>query len=193
MARSNRQLNQPSGQSPRHTIRQIIQFYRKNADAQHQREVGMGLLLLVAMSVLVGTALVFESVQRGEFISALAARDSQRFQLALAKFIGILLLSAALLSFSAYIRDRLGLQWRKGLSRSVLTAYLANRHYYYLPEDIDNPDQRISEDVKNVSQVTAIVLAIFVESGVQLIGFVGVLLSISFSLTGFLLVYAVVG
>ncbi len=189
MARSTRQRDQ----SPWHIIRQVIQFYRNNADVQHQRAVGVGLLLLVLLSILVGTALVFESIQRGEFISALAARDTQRFQIAVTKLIGVLLLSAALLSFSAYVRDKLGLKWREGLSRSVLDAYLENRNYYHLPAEIDNPDQRISEDIKNVSQVAVVVLAIFLESGVQLVGFVGVLLSISFSLTGFLLVYALVG
>lgn len=189
MARSTRQR----GQSPWQTIWQIIQFSRRTADRQQTRTVGVGLLLLTILSVLVGTALVLESIQRGEFISALAAGDSQRFQAALAQFVGILLLSAALLSVSAYVRDRLGLAWRAGLSRNVLTAYLADRHYYHLPEEIDNPDQRISEDIKNVSQVTVVVIALFLESGVQLIGFVGVLLSISFGLTGFLLVYALVG
>ena len=152
-----------------------------------------GLLLLTVLSLFAGTVLVFESIQRGEFISALAARDSQRFQIALVRFVGILLLSAALLSVSAYVRDRLGLHCRKGLSRQFLNTYLADQHYYHLPTEVDNPDQRISEDIRNISQLSVIVFAIFLESGVQLIGFVGVLLSISLGLTGFLLVYALVG
>ena len=171
----------------------IFRFYWKTADAVQKRTVVIGLILLTILSISVGTILVFESLQRGEFISALAARDSLRFQAALIKFIGILLLSAALLSLSAYVRDRLGLQWRKGLSQQVMKAYLTDRHYYHLPADIDNPDQRITEDTRNISQLSVIVLATFLESGVQLIGFVGVLLSISYGLTGFLSVYALVG
>ncbi|MEM9090971.1 MAG: ATP-binding cassette domain-containing protein, partial [Cyanobacteria bacterium P01_F01_bin.53] len=162
-------------------------------DTQQKRTVVVALLLLTLLSILVGTALVFESIQRGEFISALAARDSPRFQAALAKFVGILLVSAALLSLSAYVRDRLGLLWRKGLSQQVMKTYLSDRHYYHLPPEVDNPDQRLSEDIRNISQLSFVILAIFLESGVQLIGFVGVLLSISFGLTGFLLVYALLG
>lgn len=161
MARSAPQRNSSPRLSPRQTIRQTIQFYQQNASAQQKQSATVSLLLLVVLSVLVGTALVFESVQRGEFISALAARDAQRFQVALAKFVGVLLLSAALLSLSAYVRDKLGLKLRTDLSRSTLTSYLANRRYYHLPEAIDNPGQRISENIRNVSQIAVVVLAFF--------------------------------
>ncbi|MGD1897784.1 MAG: ABC transporter ATP-binding protein/permease [Phormidesmis sp.] len=172
---------------------EIIQFYQKNADASQKRTVAAGLILLSLLSISVGIILVFESLQRGNFISALAARDPQRFQTALVKFVGILLMSAALVSLSTYVRDRLGLQWRKALSEHVMKAYLIDGHYYRLPTDIDNPDQRISEDIRNISQLTVVVFATVLESVVQLVGFVGVLLSISFGLTGFLLVYALIG
>ncbi|MEL6780079.1 MAG: SbmA/BacA-like family transporter, partial [Cyanobacteria bacterium J06597_16] len=187
-----RPLRQPRLSSWR-AIQQVFQFYQTTADAP-QRRIGLiGLCLLSVLSILVGTVLVFESIQRGEFISALAARDPQRFQIALAKFIVILLCSSALLSLSAYVRDRLGLQTRKALTHQVMQTYLAHRHYYHLPASVDNPDQRISEDTRNISQLSVVVFATLLESGVQLLGFVGVLLSISFGLTGFLLVYALVG
>ncbi|MEO0770520.1 MAG: SbmA/BacA-like family transporter, partial [Cyanobacteria bacterium J06649_4] len=155
--------------------------------------MAVGFSLLSLLSISAGIILVFESLQRGEFISALAARDPQRFQAALVKFIGILLMSAALLSLSAYLRDRFGLQWRKGLSDQVMQTYLSDRHYYHLPSAVDNPDQRIAEDIRNIAQLSAAVWTTFLESGVQLIGFIGVLLSISLGLTGFLVVYALIG
>ena len=185
MLRSIRQLGQP--------FWKILRFYWQHADRQGRQQGGIGLLLLTVLSCLGGAALVFESVQRGEFISALAARDPQRFRVALGWFVVVLLASASLLSFGAYVRDRVGLQWRKALTQQVSAAYLADRHYYYLPDDLDNPDQRITEDIRNISQLATTVLTIVLESGVQLIGFVGVLLSLSFGLTGFLLVYALIG
>jgi len=176
-----------------HAIQTIFQFYWTTANTRQRRIVSVGLLMLTVLSLLVGTVLVFESIQRGEFISALAARNPQRFQIALVKFVVILLCSAALLSFSAYVRDRLGLQARKALTDQLMQAYLTDRHYYHLPPNVDNPDQRISEDIRNISQLSVVVFATLLESGVQLIGFIGVLLSISYGLTGFLLVYALVG
>ena len=52
------------------------------------------LALLGVLSIASGGFLVWESIQRGEFISALAARDAERFQQALFTFVGILVASA---------------------------------------------------------------------------------------------------
>ncbi|MEM6838557.1 MAG: ABC transporter ATP-binding protein/permease [Cyanobacteria bacterium P01_C01_bin.120] len=158
-----------------------------------------GLLALLGMLTMVsGGFQVWESVQRGEFISALAARDPERFQQALFTFIGILLATALLLSVVAFVRDTLGLQWRQGLTRHFLKHYLGDRHYYRLSLStsepaIDNPDQRLSEDIRQVTQTLLLVGVIGLESVVQLIGFVSVLWVISTTLTGFLVVYAGVG
>ncbi|MEO1068483.1 MAG: ATP-binding cassette domain-containing protein, partial [Cyanobacteria bacterium J06638_6] len=54
-------------------------------------------------------------------------------------------------------------------------------------------DQRISEDIKNVTQLSVTMLGLGLESVVQLIGFVGVLWSVSVGMTLFLGVYGVVG
>ncbi|MEL6385175.1 MAG: ABC transporter ATP-binding protein/permease, partial [Cyanobacteria bacterium J06626_18] len=118
-------------------------------------------------------------------------------------FIGILIASAWLQSFSTFVRDTLGLRWRQGLTRQFLGTYLDQKRFYRLsvalPVDageeavIDNPDQRLSEDIRSVSQTTLLVFVIGLESVVQLVGFVWVLWFISKALTGFLVVYAGVG
>ncbi|MEM6432786.1 MAG: ABC transporter ATP-binding protein/permease [Cyanobacteria bacterium P01_D01_bin.115] len=160
------------------------------------------LALLGVLSIASGGFLVWESIQRGEFISALAARDAERFQRALFTFVGILLASALLLSVVAFIRDTVGLQWRQGLTRQFLENYLHDRAYYRLTmptamaepiAPIDNPDQRLSEDIRQVTQTLVLVGVMALESVVQLVGFIGVLWVISTTLTGFLLAYALVG
>ncbi|NEP62570.1 MAG: ABC transporter ATP-binding protein/permease [Symploca sp. SIO2G7] len=172
---------------------QIIQFYWANAHPPQKRTASIGLLLLTGFSVLSSSFLVFESLQRGEFISALAARAPQRFRTALFIFVGILLASAIFLSITTYIRDRLGLHWRRWLTRYMLTSYLSQQRFYRLSADIDNPDQRMAEDIKQVSQTAVFVLTTLLESGIQLIGFIGVLWSVSINLTGFLVFYALLG
>ena len=164
------------------------------------------LALLGVLSIASGGFLVWESIQRGEFISALAARDAERFQQALFTFVGILVASALLLSLVAFIRDTVGLQWRQGLTRQFLDNYLHDRAYYRLTlptamaaprlrsiAPIDNPDQRLSEDIRQVTQTLVLVGVMALESAVQLVGFIGVLWVISTTLTGFLLAYAFVG
>ena len=156
------------------------------------------LVLLGVLSIASGGFLVWESIQRGEFISALAARDAERFQRALFTFVGILVVSALLLSFVAFIRDTVGLRWRQGLTRQFLENYLQDRVYYRLTlpatiAPIDNPDQRLSEDIRQVTQTLVLVGVMALESAVQLVGFIGVLWIISTTLTSFLLAYALVG
>ncbi|MEO0987281.1 MAG: ABC transporter ATP-binding protein/permease [Cyanobacteria bacterium J06639_14] len=160
----------------------------------------LGLLVVIAMAG--SGCLIWESFQREEFISALAARDAGRFQRSLLTFIGILVASAWLQSFSVFVRDTLGLRWRQGLTRQFLGTYLDQKRFYRLavgppaaaPDAVvDNPDQRLSEDIKSVSQTTLLVFIIGLESIVQLVGFVWVLWFISKALTGFLVVYAGLG
>ncbi|MEO0352186.1 MAG: ABC transporter ATP-binding protein/permease [Cyanobacteria bacterium P01_A01_bin.15] len=172
---------------------QIIQFYWAYANDHQKRTAGVGLAILIGLSILSSSALVFESLQRGEFISALAARDAQRFHASLIILIGILLTSALFLSASTYVRERLGLHWRRWLTRYILTTYLSQQRFYRLSSNIDNPDQRMSEDIKKVTQTSVFILTTLLESGIQLIGFIGVLWSVSIGLTGFLVFYALVG
>lgn len=161
-----------------------------------KRWQALGLVLLaVVASVISSGLLVWESLQRGEFISALAARDWERFQQATGLLVAVLVGSAVLLSVSTYLRDRLGLTWRHWLTRHYLDRYLEGQRYYRLDTQtaVDNPDQRISEDVKNVTQLSMAMLGLGLESVVQLIGFVGVLWSVSVGMTLFLGVYGGVG
>ncbi|MEM1242010.1 MAG: ABC transporter ATP-binding protein/permease [Cyanobacteria bacterium P01_H01_bin.26] len=177
----------------RQSLWQIIQFYWKNASPKEKRTTSIGILLLTGVSIISSSFLVVESLQRGEFISALAARSPQRFQTALTLFIGILLACSLLLSMGTYIRDRLGLHWRRWLTHYVLSSYLSQQRFYRLSTDIDNPDQRMAEDIKQTTQTSLFILTTLLESVIQLIGFVGVLWSVSIGLTGFLVFYALVG
>ncbi|MGD1904971.1 MAG: ABC transporter ATP-binding protein/permease [Leptolyngbyaceae cyanobacterium] len=160
--------------------------------------IGGWLALLLGSSTVSSGFLVWESLQRGEFISALAAQDQGRFQRSLLIFMGILLASALLLSITAFLRDTVGLRWRQSFTHELLKTYLQQRRFDRIVsspdiDGLDNPDQRISEDIRVASQLSFTLLVIGVEAGVQLVGFVGVLWSISRMLTGFLAVYTLVG
>ncbi|MDB9529360.1 ABC transporter ATP-binding protein/permease [Oscillatoria sp. CS-180] len=191
-------MTRSPGALPPNFWTQLHTLWQISSPMLRTRRIAGLLGLMVLLAIASGGFLVWESIQRGEFISALAARDAERFQRSLITFIGILIGSALLLSLSAFVRDTAGLRWRQGLNRQFLETYLADRHYYRLTlpsagADIDNPDQRLSEDIRLVTQTTLIVIVIALESGVQLIGFLGVLWALSTVLTGVLMVYAGLG
>lgn len=156
-----------------------------------------GLLLGVVLFLLAYTGLsVVLNNKRGVLISSLSAQDEPRFWQTVFVFIGVLVIYAPLLAGYTYLRDRLSLQWRKWLTHRFVDNYFSNRAYYnlhILETEIDNPDQRIAEDVRSFTQESLTFLLVLVESVLSVIAFSSVLWGISKSLVAFLVLYALVG
>jgi vitamin B12/bleomycin/antimicrobial peptide transport system ATP-binding/permease protein len=155
-----------------------------------------GLLLGVVLFLLAYTGLsVILNNKRGVLISALSARDESRFWQTVIVFIGVLVVYAPLLAGYRYLRDRLSLQWRRWLTTQFVDRYFNDRAYYVLTSnpDIDNPDQRMAEDVRSFTQESLAFLLVLVESVLSVIAFSGVLWGISKPLVLFLVVYALFG
>ncbi len=156
-----------------------------------------GLLLLVILLSLGYTGLsVLLNNKRGELISALSAHDEARFWQTILIFAGTLVIYAPLYAGYDYLRDRLGLEWRRWLTNYFVDRYFQNRAFYHLNHadaDIDNPDQRISEDVKSFTQESLKILLAVVDSLLAVAAFSGVLWGISKPLILFLVLYALVG
>lgn len=156
-----------------------------------------GMLLLLVLLLLAYTALsVVLNAKRGELISALSAHDQQRFSQTVLIFVGVLIVYAPLLGGYSYLQDRLGLFFRRWLTNSFLDNYFSNRAFYNLNSsstEIDNPDQRIAEDVRSFTQDSLKFILILVESILKVIAFSSVLWGISRTLVIFLVVYALIG
>jgi vitamin B12/bleomycin/antimicrobial peptide transport system ATP-binding/permease protein len=156
-----------------------------------------GLLLLVVILSLGYTGLsVMLNSKRGELISALSAKDEGRFWQTILIFVGILVVYAPLYAGYVYLRERLGLQWRQWLTDNFIDRYFQNRAFYNLNHaaaNIDNPDQRISEDVKSFTHESLNLLLAVVDSLLAIGAFSSVLWGISKPLIGFLVLYALIG
>ena len=94
-----------------------------------------------------------------------------------------------------WAEQSLGLLWREWMSQHLIKRYFNNRAYYRLrgSENIDNPDQRISEDVRNFTTDSLSYALMALSSVMTLFGFLGVLWTISRTLLGVAVVYAVAG
>lgn len=155
-----------------------------------------GLLLLVVVLSLVYTGLnVLLNNQRGALISALSAQDEARFWHVILIFTLVLLAYAPQFAGYVYLRDRLGLNWRRWLTDRFVNQYFDNRAYYELNShlEIDNPDQRIAEDVRSFTSESLNLGLVVIESLLAIAAFGGVLFKISPHLVLFLVLYAVVG
>jgi vitamin B12/bleomycin/antimicrobial peptide transport system ATP-binding/permease protein len=155
-----------------------------------------GMLLLLGMLLIGQTEFnVLFNEQSGEFTSALAARDADRFWYSIKYCLFILIVAVPIYSFYYYVRDKLAVDWRQWITHQYLDNYFRNRAYYKLVSnaEIDNPDQRISEDINTFTQRSLYFLLIIVGELLQLIAFSSVLWTISRALVYFLIVYAFAG
>jgi putative ATP-binding cassette transporter len=154
------------------------------------------LLLLLIVLMLVETKLaVMLNDQAGEMTSALAAKEGGRFWSAVRACLYTLAFAVPAYAFYYYMRDLFANQWRRWLTGRFLDGYLQGRKYYELGanSEIDNPDQRISEDINTFTGRSIHFLLIFLGSIMQLVAFSAVLWKISHLLVGVLAVYATLG
>ena len=119
--------------------------------------VSVTLVSSMAALLLVQTGFaVLINQETGEFMSALAAGDSQRFWSAVRWC--VLWVCGAVPTYALYyfVRDRLGNHWRRWLTYRFLGRYFSHQKFYELNAhvSIDNPDQRIAEDINTFTQRT---------------------------------------
>ena len=161
-----------------------------------QKKAAWTLMALLIVLMLAETQFaVMLNEQSGELASALAGREADRFWNSVYACLGILVFAVPIYAFYYYMRDAFANQWRRWLTGRFLDGYLSDRKYYALGSmgEIDNPDQRISEDINTFTGRSIHFLLIFLGSLMQLVAFSTVLWSISHLLVAVLAVYAFVG
>lgn len=161
-----------------------------------EKRKATGLLLLLVLLLLGRTEFsVLFNQQSGEFTSALAAHDSTRFWRSMRAFGLALAAGVPVYALYYYVRDLLGVTWRRWLTRDFVRAYFRDRQFYRLTfeKHIDNPDQRIAEDVNGFTQKSLKFLVEVVGAALQLVAFSGVLWAVSKTLVWLLVVYAALG
>jgi vitamin B12/bleomycin/antimicrobial peptide transport system ATP-binding/permease protein len=174
------------------------QFWRVGKLYWFSREKwqAFGLLILLVFLSFLGTGLlVLLTVFLGELESSLAAIDKERFFQTIAILLVTLVVGILVASSKVYVQGKISLYWRRWLTNYFLYQYLQKQNFYHLSaySEIDNPDQRVSEDIQNFTQQFLYFAVVLCDSILQLIGFSGVLWRTSQPLMVFLIVYAIVG
>ncbi|MGO9606397.1 MAG: ABC transporter ATP-binding protein/permease [Candidatus Binataceae bacterium] len=170
----------------------LIRLYWLSA----QRRLGVKLLVGVAVLNGVGIALgAYSTYLQRDIINAVVGKH-------LSQFYHVMLFAAAAAAlgmlatvFTAYLGGLLYIEWREWLTHYFVDQGFAHRAFYRmgLIGKVDNPDQRISDDISSfvVSTETFAVKLVFAIAGV--ITYFAILWSISSSLALFLVAYATLG
>ncbi|WP_445245140.1 ABC transporter ATP-binding protein/permease, partial [Microcoleus sp. OTE_8_concoct_300] len=153
------------------------------------------LTLLLFLSLSVSGLNVIISYVGNFFNTALAKKDQLNYWKYLFVYAGVFVVGTPIVVIYRYTRDKLSLYWRDWMTNKFLDKYFQNRAYYEInyQKEIDNPDQRISEDVKSFTKTSLTFLLIILGSIVDVISFTGILWSISQPLSIFLIIYAILG
>ncbi len=152
------------------------------------------LLILVINGINVGISYIARNVD-----NTLVAYKADEFWQVVAIYAFCLVLALPIRALQGYLIPKLGLLWREWLSSRLLGRYLTNRAYYVLnpndesAEEIDNPDQRISQDTASFTSTSLSVTVEIVAALLTFVSFIVVLWTISSKLALWLLAYAVFG
>lgn len=112
---------------------------------------------IIALTLGVVYMLVLLNQWNNSFYSALQNYDAKKIFDELIHFSWLAAIYILLAVYSYYLQQMLILNWRRWLTTRFIDIWLQNKTYYNLQmfgKDTDNPDQRISEDVRQFVEMT---------------------------------------
>jgi putative ATP-binding cassette transporter len=145
------------------------------------RPVGGLLAVLLVLLLCVSGLNVVNSYVGRDFMTAVADRDADHYLPLAARYLAVFALSTVVAVFNHYTEERLGLLWRRWLTGHFVERYFAGGAYRRVVgrPDLDNPDQRMTEDIRTFTTFTLSLLLILLNSTITLIAFCGVLWSLT--------------
>lgn len=121
-----------------------------------------------------------------DFYNALQQRAFESFWPLIGQFAGFAFLHIIFAVYAVYVRQVLEIKWRKWMTDKYLDRWLGHQTYYRLQvagqDDMDNPDQRIADDVNSFVNLTLGLFVGVLKQATSLVAFVVILWNLSGSL-----------
>ena len=170
----------------------ISKMYWFSEEKKKARWLLISLLLLMAS--VNGINVLFNYLGR-DLMNALTNKDVSQFYHCMLLYAAGFVIAIPISALFRYAELKLSVHWRQWLTTHFLERYFKDRAYYHISNDpkIDNPDQRIADDIKNLTQNNLTVFLMVISSAMEFFSFVGILWSISGKLVVVLLFYATIG
>jgi putative ATP-binding cassette transporter len=149
-------------------------------------------LILLALVILLAMASVrinvIFSYWNRDLYNSMQNLDVKAFWAAILLFLLLLTLILARALISYYVRQKLLIEWRQSLTNKLMDSWLTRKAYYrsaYCTKQIDNPDQRIQQDVDYFVSLSLSLSVGLIQSLVSLFEFTILLWSLSATLALF--------
>mmetsp|Transcript_15218 Transcript_15218/g.18026 ORF Transcript_15218/g.18026 Transcript_15218/m.18026 type:complete len:756 (+) Transcript_15218:59-2326(+) len=166
-----------------------IPYYKESKSARY---LFLGMILITFLNS--GVSVAFSYVGK-DFWNALSSKDPDEFYKMLFKFGGALLVGSPVSVLYKFQREKLAVSWREWMTDRTFQLYCSNRVYYSLERgsEVDNPDQRIAEDVRSFTTFSLQLFLTIVTSAIDLVSFSFILYSIQPQLFIGIILYALFG
>lgn len=147
--------------------------------------------LLLAVVIAMTVVQVYLTVEfnrwSGEFYTALQHLEGEKIYRLLTEFIWLSIGMILLSGYSSYYSQKLSIRWRAWMTEHIISHWLSDQHHHFLLKksqaDLDNPDQRIADDIDLLVQLSIDLLLSFLGSLLTLFSFVFILWELSGSLS----------
>jgi putative ATP-binding cassette transporter len=140
------------------------------------------LAAIVLMSLFSVRLSILLSYWNNGFYSAMQSLDAKAFWFMLLVFVTLACVYVARALLASYLSEAFRIRWRIWLTDMLMERWLRKQSYYrsqYVPERIDNPDQRIQQDVQSFVGSSLALSMGLLESVVSLFSFTIILWNLS--------------
>ena len=140
---------------------------------------------LLATVVVLALGMVYLNVLFNEwnrvFYNALENKDLVTFRAQLWRFSYLAFIYIGVAIYKTYLTQALDISWRGWITRQYMDRWLSHQVYYRIEQtgSADNPDQRIAEDLKYLTNGSLTLSLGLLSSVVTLVSFIGILWSVS--------------
>jgi vitamin B12/bleomycin/antimicrobial peptide transport system ATP-binding/permease protein len=163
--------------------------------SEKRRRAFVLLAIVVTLSLgTIGMRAVFSYVSR-DVMNSLQAKDAAHFYHLMLLYVVWIIIFVPIAAFYPYLTGLLAIEWREWMSEWFVRLGLDKNALYRIMRDrsVDNPDQRISEDINNFTTGALTYSTVVLRAIVTAATFFGILWSISSWLAVCLVGYAALG
>ena len=127
----------------------LVRVYWTSPDAKWGALL-LGGAIALELGAVEASLLVADAQRRA--VEALEVRDARAFLITAGLFVGFSLFSVLVATFRIYARQLLEIRWRRGLTGDYVGRWVGGHAYGQTQlhgGEIDNPDQRVAEDIRD--------------------------------------------
>ena len=158
----------------------LMRGYWKSSEKWKARGLLAG---VIALSLAQVYMLVLLNQWNNDFYNALQERAFDAFWPLIGQFTGIAFLYIIMAVYAIYVNQILQIKWRTWMTANYLKRWMNRQVYYRLQlggnEDMDNPDQRIADDISSFVSLTLSLFVGVLKQATSLIAFVFILWQLS--------------